>query len=142
MIEQPFYLREMMNIPELKGLYKVLDLKTTKLAFSWLEENFQLPWGQIDWSRVDESNSIKINYWSNDQIGEYLLSLSLPEINASWSIIWSDFDLGITMPFIQVCKFIENIWYPAKSNVWIISPNKDCCVEITHESFLSHALLK
>jgi len=139
--ETSFYIRELILIHELKDKFDVLDSEQVKFLLDWLEQQFEIPWGQIDWSKVSQSKSIKISKWENHQLTQYLSSLSLPNKSLNWSIVWSDAECGISIPFQLACDFIGELWYPSKSDIWMIEPEKKVCVEITHESVLSYAIL-
>lgn len=141
MEEPSFYVRELAYIPELQEKFSVLDIKSTELIFEWLQTRFNLPWGQIDWSRVSNSKSVEVKSWTCSQIGDYILSVQPPSKNDNWIVIWSDSDVAITLHLSLICRFIGELWYPGKSDVWMISPNKNFCIELTHESVLSYSLL-
>lgn len=142
MEQMPFNVTELINIPELQGMFRLIDSEETDLMFKWLEHKFHIPCGQIDWSLVNGSNTIKIDNCSESQICDYLLSINVStNTDACWSIIWSDSKIGVNLKFTLISKFIGEIWYPAKADVWIISPRKDFCIEITHESVLSYGFV-
>ena len=116
-------MRELAYIPELQKNFSALDIKSTKLMFEWLQTRFNLPWGQIDWSRVSNSKSVEVKSWTFSQIGDYILSVQPPNKNDNWIVIWFDSDVAITLHLSLICRFIRELWYPGKSDVWIISQN-------------------
>lgn len=137
-----FYTHELSKVPILCDNIQVLSIEETRYHFQWLEMNFDIFWGKINWSKVSKSVSVNIKKWTYSDLSQYLYSLDLQGENSEFCIVWSDSDVGVKVRFTLICQFIEELVYPGKSDIWIVNKSKSFCLEITHDEIISYAFLQ
>jgi hypothetical protein len=136
-----FYTDELSKIPVLSENIQILSIEETQNNFQWLEMQFDIFWGKINWSKVPKSVSVDIRRWTSSDLSQYLSSLDLPGSSSTCCVVWSDSDIGIKISFTLICQFIDEFIYPGKSDIWIVDKNKNFCLEVTHDEILSYTFL-
>lgn len=131
-----FNIRRLLEIPELKEEIVIIEPVESKKYFDWLLNNFNFPYGQIDWETVTDSKTISIDGMPDDDITDILKELINPD--RSFVGIWSDIDRGIKLKGKTVIKHPGALWYPVKEDLWLISDDHKTVIEFHHESYLGY----
>lgn len=131
-----FNISRLIEIPELKESIQIIEAPQAKKYVDWLMENFEFPYGQIDWKGIVNSKTISIDGMDDNDISEILKEVIKPEIG--FTGIWSDIDRGIKLKGDMVIKYPGALWYPVKEDLWLISDDYKSVIEFHHEAYLSY----
>ena len=136
-----FNIDRLTEVDGLKDEFELLEASATSAVFDWLNDKFDLKYGQIDWDKVEGATTFEIDGLNKGKVLRHLLSLGLTP-DDSVLAVWSDCDEGIRLSVRAAFSFYDDLWYPAKEDLWLVTEDHSACIEFHHEGQIGSVLWK
>lgn len=98
-----FIINDLLDNEEIKNNIGIISLEETKKVFSWLDNNFNFQYGQINLEKVDNSVTTSIDGMDNNDISDLLTDIIKP--TQRFIAVWSDIDQGIKIDGNLILKY-------------------------------------
>lgn len=129
-----FIIKNLLDIKDVKNTSELLHKKDTDKYILWLDDNFQIEYGQINWKNVANYQRILIDGIPDNDIKSILSGIIVP--SKTYIAIWSDINEGLKIIGDTIIKYHNKMFYPVKSDLWLIAEDYTACIEFHHESYL------
>jgi hypothetical protein len=134
---QPFQLSKLMGHAEVQRALEILTADSYRADIKWLKTHFRFAASQqIDWPQKGDVVLGQIDQLSADEM-QTLLGRHGVQPQRRVHVIWAYGDFGVILPVQEVGTHIDDIWFPATDDVFILDPADDWCLELHHEGIYS-----